>query len=674
METVLYNLGQAVGAAIIHSLWQALLVYLVLRAMLAALPGISAGGKYNLSVAALMSISLWFLFTLVMQLYDQNWGNNDALQETYPLTLQAMSKSAVQVYQDYSLSLRPHLPYISLLYMCGLILQTTRLMWNRQQLNQLKQSFIQNDALSEQVSRLAKRLSLNKTVFIGLSKYVTVPCVAGYLKPILLLPASVYTCLSAAEIEAIIIHELAHVKRHDYLVNYMQQLLATVMFFNPFTHLINRIINTERENCCDDMVVSVTGQPLNYAYALLKLQETQTHQNTLALAATGKNYTLLNRIERIMKTQKPSGNIRHLVFSLALLAGSICSIAWLNPEFKDGKLVVRPVKAFNARQNVLTDTLPKHHKMPETLKVVKTSKPKLPKAAKPASTEDIGYAVSYSDDPKLDRLTREVDKQAAIIDKYYNSPKYLKLQQELEKVGEKLDMFQESPEIKGLQERFEKQSSSFDALNNDPQIEKINSQIDELSNNIDQYYNSTEYKKALDNYEKAEKELGNIANPNSNTYKARYKAFQKAADNFNKYQHSQYIKNQQDEIRILSGKMREFYNSAEYVKQRDAIKLMSDSIGKAFHNPKMKGYREQMNALQKQLQLLQSTPELKLAHLRLKQASQRVREYMNSAEFKKRNPTYMSNGYTHQLKKTKVEKLEIKEKPKEIIILEPTIN
>ena len=674
METLLYNLGQAVGTAIIHSLWQALLVYLVLRAILAALPGVSPGGKYNLSVAALLSIMLWFLTTLVTELYNQNWTTDTALvlQDAYPLSIQAISKSAVQVYHDYSLSLRPHLPYISLLYMCGLILQTTRLLWNRQQLNELKQSFTPDDVLAQQVSRLAKRLSLHKNVLSGFSAKVTVPCVAGYLKPILFLPASVYTCLSAAEIEAIIIHELAHVKRHDYLVNYVQQLLATVMFFNPFTHLINRIINTERENCCDDMVISVTGEPLNYAYALLKLQEAQPQHNTLALAATGKNYTLLNRIERIMKTQKPSGNIRHLSFSLALLAGSICSIAWLNPEFKNGKLVVKPMNVPAAMHAALADTLPKK---PKAAKPVKKIKFPLPKAQrlqkdKPAKKADDAYSVTYDNDAKLDRLSKEVDKQAAVIAKYYNSPKFLKIQQGLEKTGAEFEGYYQSPEIIALQAKFDKQSAAFDAMSNNPEIDKLNSQIDGLSTGIDKYYNSAEYKKALLDYEKAEKALEKVSNYNSASYKARRLEFQKATDNFNKYQHSTVIKDQQDQIKNLSDKIREYYNSADYVKQRNALTALSDSMGKVYQNQRTKKYRLQMDRLQKQLHQIQSLPELKQAQARLQQASQRLRDYMNSAAFKKRNPSYMTDADDHHSRKETVEKIELVEKPEKIEIVE----
>ena len=108
---------------------------------------------------------------------------------------------------------------------------------------------------------------------------VDVPCMMGYFKPVILLPFTLSTYLSAEEVEAILLHELAHIKRGDYLVNLLQQVIGILLFFNPCMLLINKIINEERENCCDDLVVEATASPLIYAKALFKLE--QTRENTL---------------------------------------------------------------------------------------------------------------------------------------------------------------------------------------------------------------------------------------------------------------------------------------------------------------------------------------------------------------------------------------------------------
>ena len=99
--------------------------------------------------------------------------------------------------------------------------------------------------------------------------------------------------------------------------------MSVLLFFNPFAQLINRVINQERENSCDDIVIEASKKPLVYAHALLKLEQTRKQEWQLALAATGKKYHLLNRIERIMKTNKPIGNARHILSHLPCSQGAL---------------------------------------------------------------------------------------------------------------------------------------------------------------------------------------------------------------------------------------------------------------------------------------------------------------------------------------------------------------
>src|SRR6202012_1723252 len=136
-------------------------------------------------------------------------------------------------------------------------------------------------------------------------------------------PFNITNYLSAEEIEAILLHELAHIKRHDYLVNIAQQVIGILLFFNPCTLLINKIINEERENCCDDLVVKATADPVIYAKDLLKLEQNRQSDWQLALAATGKKYHLLNRIERIMKTKTTNTSLRPALLATLIFTVSI---------------------------------------------------------------------------------------------------------------------------------------------------------------------------------------------------------------------------------------------------------------------------------------------------------------------------------------------------------------
>ena len=198
-------------------------------------------------------------------------------------------------------------------------------------------------AIQYKVAQFAKMLGIGKSVKVGLSKLVDGPCMAGYFKPVILLPFSLATYLSADEIEAVLLHELAHIKRNDYLINLLQQVIAILLFFNPCAQLINRIINEERENSCDDLVVNTTSKPLAYAKALLKLEETRENDLQLAMSAIGKKYYLLNRIERIMKTKKTTPGIRPALAAMLILTISIGAIALLNPEIAQGKISVKAI-------------------------------------------------------------------------------------------------------------------------------------------------------------------------------------------------------------------------------------------------------------------------------------------------------------------------------------------
>jgi hypothetical protein len=167
-------------------------------------------------------------------------------------------------------------------------------------------------------TRLARRLHISRAITLLESTLVEVPTVIGWLKPVVLLPASALGALSPSQLEAILAHELAHIRRHDYLVNLLQTLVETLLFYHPAVWWLSRRIRIERENCCDDLAVSLCGDPVAYANALadlesLRSETTPTHH--IALAATGGS--LLHRVRRLLRAPSP-----HSGRGPAWLAGS----------------------------------------------------------------------------------------------------------------------------------------------------------------------------------------------------------------------------------------------------------------------------------------------------------------------------------------------------------------
>jgi len=285
METLTYNISQVLGISILHCLWQGMVVYLIVRVVMAAKPSMSSLKKYNVSVTALAVVSLWFVYTLLTGVASFNWFKTAAL--TQPLLPGLPFKGHMQA--SFYQILSAYMPYMCIFYILGLVANGLKLGrdWNKIRL--IKKSLLQAEQMQQYINTLSKKLEIRKKIQLKFSTLIDVPCVVGYLKPLILLPVSLSTSLSACEVESILLHELSHIKRNDYLVNLLQQAVSVVLFFNPFTHLINSLINRERENSCDDLVIEKTGKPLIYARALLKLEQERNHHLKLALAVTGNN-------------------------------------------------------------------------------------------------------------------------------------------------------------------------------------------------------------------------------------------------------------------------------------------------------------------------------------------------------------------------------------------------
>lgn len=143
--------------------------------------------------------------------------------------------------------------------------------------------------------RLRRRLGIEHAVMLLESAAAPVPAVIGWLRPVILVPASAFAGLTPEQLEAILAHELAHVRRHDYLINLLQAVVETLLFYHPAVWWVSRQVRQERESCCDDLAVSVCGDRLGYARALAALEGLRTPR--LAMGADGGS--LLRRIRRL---------------------------------------------------------------------------------------------------------------------------------------------------------------------------------------------------------------------------------------------------------------------------------------------------------------------------------------------------------------------------------------
>ena len=165
-------------------------------------------------------------------------------------------------------------------------------------------------------------MGIRKPVSIWLSENVTSPVTIGFLKPVILIPIAAITNLTTRQLESLLLHELSHIKRHDYLINLLINCVSTILYFNPFVKLFMRSIEREREKSCDEMVIQFQCDPHGYATALLQLEKANHFTKPLTLAASGKKNDLLHRIEMIL------GFNKNPVFSFNKLAGLFAGLVF----------------------------------------------------------------------------------------------------------------------------------------------------------------------------------------------------------------------------------------------------------------------------------------------------------------------------------------------------------
>ncbi|MEO6979422.1 MAG: M56 family metallopeptidase, partial [Mucilaginibacter sp.] len=578
MQNILFNISQVLGITIIHSLWQGMLIYFVLRLVLLFGNKLSASVKYTLAVAGLAGITGWFFYTLVIEIGLYKWlavtpGKlaDMPLMLALPADIHQLNEPVTRYYYN----IEKYLPYITIIYAGGLLFNTARLIITRKRVNYIKQNISADTGIQTQVNRFAVLLNINRTIRSGLSHLVDVPCITGYFKPIILLPFTLSTYLSAQEIEAILLHELAHVKRNDYLVNMVQQAIAVLLFFNPFTHLINKAINSERENCCDDLVVGSAVSPVIYANALLKLEQNRNHNWQLTLAATGNKYKLLNRIERIMKTKKQTVNVRPALAAMFILTIALGCIALLNPEIAQGKISIKATTP--VIHNIIAKISPVENTEIQQDTISKKAINKTdttPKTADTAKRDSFSVNTLFGyGDPKLDSLSREYKKHSSFVNGYYKTDYYLDLKKKLYGDDSLENDFYDNDTLKTLMTALKKTSRYIQTAYGDgSKVKLFTKQQQDLGIQVGAYYNSSEFK-ILNG--QLQQKYGIVAGKDySHSHEANYEKYQDALKAAMPANVNEEIKT----LEAMSQQINQAYSSPEFKKAINRIHEIGDSL------------------------------------------------------------------------------------------------
>ena len=336
---------KALGWSLLHSLWQMGVLWLLYILLTSNGKRFQSRQRYNLSFLLIITGSIAFLFTLIYQsfrvtetiiIYRQSSEINTTASSIPSLFLQIVS------------FLESSLPLLSIAYLFAVSLLSVRL---------YRQYFFSHSLITSGLKKirpelriflaeLAQRFSINKKIRIGLSDLVSTPLTVGFWKPVILLPIAAVNRLTLQQTEAIILHELNHIKQNDYLINLFVACLDILLFFNPFSRLLTGIIIRERENSCDDMVLQFRYSPADYAEALMILEQHRLLEvPVLAISATGSNKKLLlHRVQRILHGTAKHSPVNYKGIAFAFFA-MIIGYAGL---FNSNKIVTQPGAGLSA--------------------------------------------------------------------------------------------------------------------------------------------------------------------------------------------------------------------------------------------------------------------------------------------------------------------------------------
>jgi TonB family protein len=324
------SLAHALGWTLLHFLWQGTLVALILACVLALLRGRSSQPRYLAGCAALVLMTILPLVTFTRILAAQRIAAYTLLI-SIPLSATAtghgLAAPPEPLLHRIAETLDREMPAVLAIWFVGVALLLSRLSIGLLVARRMMSATTQPPPhdLLRVFHQLAGRIGVTRPIQLLHSALVQVPTVIGWLRPVVLIPLGCLSGLSSTQVEAILAHELAHIRRHDYLISVLQSIVEALLFYHPAVWWVSQHIRKEREHCCDDFAVKIGGDPLTYARALSLLEEQRSALPAITLGANGGILTM--RIKRLLGS-KESPAVSQLaaltLLGIVLLATAVC--------------------------------------------------------------------------------------------------------------------------------------------------------------------------------------------------------------------------------------------------------------------------------------------------------------------------------------------------------------
>ncbi len=335
----LNNLINTFGWTIINSLWQGLFILLLLAILLIIINPKHAKIRSFVAYASLLFVFAASIRTfndlVIIETNSVNLIGNNSDQKFSNFLLFNDLSTQVENNSDNKIGINSilksisifgnqYLMYIVIIWLSGVLFLTIRMLGGYFYMQNIKKKNIQHveNKWVQMIKTISNNLQLSKTVKLFESTIVKYPTVIGFFKPVILMPLGSLAEMSMVQVEMILAHELAHIKRADYILNLIQSFLEILYFFNPSVWLISKIIRNEREFACDDLAISINNDGTILAQALLAVHQTETDRPAVALSLLGTKYSLLRRIKRMVQKNNYKANYpKRFALSAVLLGG-----------------------------------------------------------------------------------------------------------------------------------------------------------------------------------------------------------------------------------------------------------------------------------------------------------------------------------------------------------------
>ncbi len=336
--------ANALGWTLLNSLWQGLLIVFLLMITLFFLRKQKAAMRYRIGVSALALLLMVNIFTFVSYSSQTTYRHTKATSSLEILTPAShhftandwLIEPSGQSWQTNTFAFFDHyMPLLVLLWLVGMSLLSLRFIGELTVIQYLRhRQVLKAEAhWQQQLEVFSKRLRLHKKVALLQSLRIASPIVVGILEPVILVPLGMLNNLPPKQIKGILAHELAHIKRHDYLVNLLQSLAEVLYFFNPAVWWLSSYIRTEREHCCDDLAIELTGDEINFVKSLAQLEMQRANYSSLAMAWLGNSPgSVLSRIQRVLN-QNRQWQLPYRAFScVGILCLFVLCLAFVQPQ------------------------------------------------------------------------------------------------------------------------------------------------------------------------------------------------------------------------------------------------------------------------------------------------------------------------------------------------------